>query len=314
MNDYNPLVSIIFPVFNVEKYLDDSLFSIFMQTMDNYEIIAVNDGSTDSSLSILKKWEKKFNGKLSIINQKNQGIAVARNIGLQYAKGQYIYFFDSDDYIHPNLLKHGVAGFRNDSIDIVRFNFTTKMNQLNDNGLCHCYKDSDDFFKNNVDMSCHVWRNIFKSDFLYKNNLYFTKNLLYEDIEFMPLAIWKADKIVHLDQKLYFYRQHGSSITNKNDKTNVQYSWSGKYLLEKLTEYQSMTTSLYFKRVLSNLKVAAIDLISPDNIEWILKMYRKDGCWTKSELVKKNIYYRLRRKYHYFKKIKYLGGKRTNEN
>jgi len=98
----NPKISVIVPVYNVEKYLEDCVRSICAQTLDDIEIICVNDGSTDSSLDILKKIAEE-DERLVIVNQKNAGAGAARNVGVATAKGKYLGFVDSDDLVHPTM-------------------------------------------------------------------------------------------------------------------------------------------------------------------------------------------------------------------
>ena len=97
-----PYVSVIIPVYNTAPYLRQCLDSVCKQTLQNIEIICINDGSTDNSAEILQQYEEK-DSRVCVITQENKGIAVARNIGLQYARGQYIGFVDSDDWIEPNM-------------------------------------------------------------------------------------------------------------------------------------------------------------------------------------------------------------------
>ena len=118
MRDNRPIISVIIPVYNTEKYLQQSLDSIFAQTMENFEIICVNDGSTDNSLEILKKNQNKIS---KIINKKNGGLSSARNEGLTQASGKYIYFFDSDDLLEPNTLNELYKTAKEDDLDLVQF-------------------------------------------------------------------------------------------------------------------------------------------------------------------------------------------------
>ena len=101
---YKPEISIIIPVYNVEKYLDECINSAVNQTFDDIEIICVNDGSTDGSLEIIEKHASK-DKRIRIISQEHKGVGSARNAGLDAAKGKYIYFMDSDDYVELNALK-----------------------------------------------------------------------------------------------------------------------------------------------------------------------------------------------------------------
>ena len=97
-------ISVIIPVFNSELYLDDLFLSLSQQTLQDFEIIAIDDASSDQSFTILQKWQRKFANKMKIVhNPVNLGVGASRNIGLKLAKGEYISFIDSDDFIHPNM-------------------------------------------------------------------------------------------------------------------------------------------------------------------------------------------------------------------
>lgn len=114
----NKLISIIMPVYNAEKYLNRSIESIMNQTYNNIEIILVNDGSTDNSLSICSNYQK-IDSRIKLINQENQGVSFARNKGIDESTGDYIMFIDSDDYIEKNMIEDMVAKITKDDIDLV---------------------------------------------------------------------------------------------------------------------------------------------------------------------------------------------------
>lgn len=103
-NICDKLVSVIIPIYNVEKYLPECLDSLLAQTYPHWQAICVNDGSKDNSLQILQQYAAK-DKRFSIINQENQGLSMARNNGLKQAKGEYVYFLDSDDCLHPQCLE-----------------------------------------------------------------------------------------------------------------------------------------------------------------------------------------------------------------
>lgn len=115
-----PKVSIIIPVYNVEKYLRECLDSVINQTIKDIEIICVNDGSTDNSLNILEEYALR-DKRIKIINKKNGGLASARNEGLKYISGTLCHFLDSDDYIEPNLYENAINIFQNFNIDYLCF-------------------------------------------------------------------------------------------------------------------------------------------------------------------------------------------------
>ncbi|MFC3121275.1 glycosyltransferase family 2 protein [Agaribacter flavus] len=117
-----PKVSVILPIYNVEKYLAQCLSSLTKQSYSNYELIAINDGSTDTSLEIVESYKEHFGSKLIIINQDNSGLSAARNAGLNNATGKYIYFLDSDDWILPTTLEKCVSSLEESGADLLLFN------------------------------------------------------------------------------------------------------------------------------------------------------------------------------------------------
>ena len=98
-----PKVSVIIPVYNAQNYLSECIDSVLRQTMQDFEVICIDDGSSDDSYSILKKYEET-DERVVLLSQTNQGVSAARNVGIDKTRGEYIYFLDSDDYIEPNML------------------------------------------------------------------------------------------------------------------------------------------------------------------------------------------------------------------
>ena len=113
----NDKISIIVPVYNVEKYLDECIQSIINQTHKNIEIILINDGSTDNSLSILRKYEG-IDKRIIVINQENKGLSASRNIGIKKSTGKYISLIDADDIIHPRMIELLYKEIKNNNCDI----------------------------------------------------------------------------------------------------------------------------------------------------------------------------------------------------
>ncbi len=120
----NGLVSIVLPIYNVEKYLDRCMQSIINQTYSNIEIIMVDDGSTDSSGKLCEKWKEK-DSRISVIHKNNEGLGLARNTGIENANGEYICFFDSDDYIDLDTIECLYNAAKNDDSEVVTFGFKT---------------------------------------------------------------------------------------------------------------------------------------------------------------------------------------------
>ena len=118
------LISIVLPIYNVEKYLNRCMNSVVNQTYPNLEIIMVDDGSTDSSGILCEQWKEK-DDRIVVVHKKNEGLGLARNTGIEYARGEYIFFFDSDDYIELNTVESLYCAAKENHSDIVTFGFRT---------------------------------------------------------------------------------------------------------------------------------------------------------------------------------------------
>lgn len=220
-------VSYIVPCFNVEKYVLKCLKSIVSQELNiqNYEIIIINDGSTDKTLSIIKSFIEthlKFN--IILIDQNNYGQSYARNKGLEYSKGKYIWFVDSDDYLNSNISSTLLDFMDNSDLDLLWFNH--KIIDENYNALPLPVEDSKEripigeiftgnyFLENYFGKSCMPWMFIFSRKYLLANSLKFLEGRYFEDILFTSTAIDKAKKISYLNVSGYNYliRHTGSTM------------------------------------------------------------------------------------------------------
>lgn len=218
-----PKISIIVPVYNVEKYLSTCLDSLINQTLKDIEIICVNDGSTDGSLEILNEYAKK-DTRIKIITQKNQGLSMARNNGLKEAKGEYISFIDSDDWIDTKMYEKMYQQATEDNTEIVVCNLKLVRGsdeELNDywpikkNGLINREEAQSYLFK----YPSYAVNKIYKKNFLIKNNLQFIKGILYEDVPFWVLAILNVSRISYCIDYLYHYRlSREDAITKKKSE------------------------------------------------------------------------------------------------
>lgn len=212
-----PKISVIIPVYNSEKYLEYCLASVLLQKYKNLDIICVNDGSTDNSLEILRKFATKDN-RIKIVNQNNQGQSVARNNGMKLAEGEWISFVDSDDWINENLFKKFIKAlpkFKEPDFDIFMFNGSI----FPDNFILNFDIDdwegknphSFDDCKNPFEGNLSACNKIYNREFLIKNNLTFTPNKIFEDQLFSTLALILAKGIYITNHVLYWYRQHDDS-------------------------------------------------------------------------------------------------------
>lgn len=210
-------VSIILPVYNVQDYLETSIQSVLSQTHTSFELIIVNDGSTDSSLEICRHYANTDN-RIKLINKSNGGLSSARNAGLDVADGDYVYFLDSDDYIDTNTIQIMVqekeklqvgclvAGHINVKEDGIVYNERKKSTRIySGKNFVHC-------MVNPRRIGAYAWGKLFDRNLF--STLRFPVGLLYEDIMTIPWAIYDLDKVAYISTPLYMYRQREGSILN----------------------------------------------------------------------------------------------------
>ncbi|MBE6462776.1 MAG: glycosyltransferase [Alphaproteobacteria bacterium] len=208
-----PEISVIMPVYNTSLYLRQSIESVINQTFTNWELICINDGSTDNSLEILEEYASK-DPRITIIDQENQGLSCARNNGIKKSTGKYIAFIDSDDFYATNFLEclYSQTGL---GFDIIGCNFE-KMTIKNDkfkNTTAHpiIYKDALKVLlhKNNF-IHFNVWNKLYKRSVI--SDIEFVPHIYYEDWVYNCQVFERANGFVWLKSRLYGYRISGSSI------------------------------------------------------------------------------------------------------
>lgn len=222
-----PKVSIIIPVYNVEEYLGQCLDSLLSQTLDDFEIICVDDGSTDKSADILETYAANDH-RIKIITQKNKGAGAARNTGEKEATGTYLFFMDSDDYCSTDFLSKVVPYAEKKDSDILVFNYCKFDNQSGKkeyrDGLvkARCplhkevfsYKDMPDVICTSINPT--PWNKLYKRSFVKESGLKWLEISTTNDITFATLSVLIAKRIAYLDEAFLFYRVNlGNSITSK---------------------------------------------------------------------------------------------------
>lgn len=236
-------VSVIIPVYNVSKYIDDCISSVCAQTMKNIEILVVDDGSTDNSVEVCRKWVKK-DSRVRLIQQPNQGVSVARNRGIEESKGKWLAFIDSDDWIEPeylqllydNALKNNadesICGFFFNYPDeqVARGHYSQDMifnghNEVSRIQIQILAKNMCGIENNSGDRIGAPWCKLFRADFIKSNHLSFVPGLKRsQDVVFNLYALEKAEKICYVNVPAYHYRIIEESVCNKFSKqilTNV---------------------------------------------------------------------------------------------
>lgn len=211
-------VSVIIPVYNVANYLSQCLDSVCGQTLTDIEIICINDGSTDSSLSILEQYAAR-DSRIKIISTTNNGVSAARNIGLTSSTGDFIGFVDSDDWIPANFFEKLYQTAISLNVDIcgggIKYygkNKTKKMLTY------HRTKTAENitakFHLFNIPTYNYIWNKLYRRELILGNNLLFTEGIVYEDMIWLPQITALAAKVAVIPGVEYYYRYNASSIVN----------------------------------------------------------------------------------------------------
>lgn len=217
--------SVIVPVYNVEKYLAKCLDSIINQTDQDFELIVVNDGTKDNSQSIIDEYVEKYPSKVKSFIKENGGLSDARNYGVERAKGEYIVFVDSDDYINEKLLeKLSEEIDKYTDIDVIGYNFASMNENYEQIDVTTRPKES------NIDGQKAIsslildkkyfepaWGFAYRLDYWKENNFKYIKGLYHEDFALTPLVILKAKKVSFIDFDGYYYITTQNSITRNSN-------------------------------------------------------------------------------------------------
>lgn len=213
-----PLISVIVPVYKVERYLDKCVQSIVDQTYQNLEIILVDDGSPDSCPQKCDAWRHK-DPRIHVIHKENGGISTARNCGLQVATGTYYYFVDSDDTIVPTLFERVMEIFEEHDVDIVIFDserITEDGNKLGgteklEQGFIPKEKVLSELIIGNINH--YMWNKVYKSD-VFDQVFFPTERVCFEDMPVTCEVVLNANRIYCLNERLYMYLQRSDSATS----------------------------------------------------------------------------------------------------
>lgn len=306
-------ISIIVPVYNVEKFLPRCLDSLIGQTFNDYEIIIIDDGSTDGSPKIISNYIKKSSRKIIYIRKKNEGQASARNIGIEQASGEYLMFVDSDDYIDIDTLQIVYNHAKEKNADIVCFNsYKEENNHIKE--YTREFKYVIDCKKRYIITQSCPWGMLIKTQLIKLNKLYFPKLRAYEDVAIVPSYVMHANRIEYIDNKLYYY-------CIRNGSTMNQISYSEKFedifdamnnlyeLFKKnnmIKQYHDEIEFLFIKHLLhgAGLRFIKFDNYSK-NLKKIIKimnlLFKK---WNKNKYFKKeSIKYKIMCELLYKEKI-----------
>lgn len=219
------LISIIIPVYNAEAYIENCITSMLNQTYDNFELILINDGSKDNSLSMCLKYAKQ-DDRIKVYDKPNGGASSARNLGLKHVKGRYIVFADIDDFVARNYLENLYSVAKEENYDIVQCNYEIVNNQYQEEKYVGFDKnDVREITKvqalNNRLYKVTLWGKIYSSKLF--ENFQFKEGIIYEDDASYYIFIDRANKIAVLDETLYYYYMSDNSVMRNNNQINMDF-------------------------------------------------------------------------------------------
>lgn len=214
------ILSIIVPVYNAERYLEECLRSLFVQDIpaDAYEVIAVDNGSRDSSAAIIDHLQAKYPNLRKVTLETNQLPSGARNAGMDAAQGKYLMFVDSDDYLYPNVLQSLISVIDTDNLDFAHF----ESDNLFDGKIIPGERydatpimTGVELYRMNLTHREVSWSKIYRRSYIEQYHLRCAKGLMYEDFEFAHRIYATASRVRHIDIAPYVFRQHANSTTKK---------------------------------------------------------------------------------------------------
>ena len=297
------LISIIIPVYNVEKYLRKCLDSVINQSYNNLEIIIINDNSTDNSLNILLEY-KKLDSRIKVINlEKNKGVSYSRNIGIDNSNGEYITFIDSDDYVEIDYIETLYNLIKENNYDISIVGFTKIINdkkyclsnnkkyKLNQENLIRMLLDS------NNDLEMTVWGKLYKKEIFF--NIRFKEGKIFEDIDVISKIFFNINSANYLSISKYNYIvKYGSLAYNKySDKEKDRINFSYEFINKVIDKYPN----LEFKSILFYIN----NLIAVSNKQIFDKIYNSDIINKTKKVIKNNYFKILFSNISFIKKIQY---------
>lgn len=263
-------LSIIVPVYNVEKYLPKCLESLTNQTLKDIEIICVNDGSMDNSLAILKEFASK-DSRIRIIDNQHQGVAKTRNTGIEQSTGEYIGFVDSDDYIDIDFFEKLYNSATKSNSDIAIASILKHKNFFNIYNAKYTKEETAITIQDKIKLCedkkhffFYAWNKIYHSGFIKENNIKFSEGQIYEDVMFAIKALYYSNKIISVYGTKYHYIEHENSLTKYKDKTGEK----EHDLIKAYSELQEFCNS-------KNIEIPErLNYYTKENFGFILNLYK----------------------------------------
>ena len=303
----NGLVSIIVPVYQIEKYIKNCLDSILHQTYPNIEIILIDDGSTDSTGKICDEYQLK-DDRIKVIHKMNEGVAIARNVGIQMSKGEFLTFIDGDDYVISNYIELLVNSINtsNSDMSLTNSQVISENTDINYSQVSGSVRELNDLELLRELMSMKIIHNIsgkmFKRDIF--GQILFTPNKKYaEDLEVIYKYVLKIKKATYINVKAYFYLIRQDSAMQKGFDKNqmIEISTIEEIMELVVKKYPTLNIEAQGRCIYSYFAILRWILYSKNKGEYIV-----ERNYLKNKIICSNKNILLSKKISIFLKIKYL--------
>jgi glycosyltransferase involved in cell wall biosynthesis len=240
-----PLLSVIVPVYNVEKFLEECVYSILQQEFEDFEILLVDDGSTDSSSRLCDEFAVK-DERIRVFHKTNGGQSSARNLALDEAKGKYITFVDSDDYISKDFYAPNIKVLEESDVDVIKMPYATfGLKNVDYPNQSKMIKAKDDLFRFLITTDSYLWNRIYKRSIF--DALKFPVGMILEDVFITPEIIKNINSIYLSDQGFYYYRQRENSTVTKTHTPKILEDILKAYLSYLDVTYNSKHRDIFIK-------------------------------------------------------------------
>lgn len=265
-------LSVVVPIYKVEQYLPKCVESLLNQDLppEDYEIILVDDGSPDGCPAICDEYARTCKN-VRVVHRKNGGLSAARNSGIDVAKGQYVQFVDSDDYLEPNVLKTLVGKMEVDKLDVLRFNYQNVNEQyevFEPNKVSKAFVDYRDevcdgmsLLTERLGFGCYAWQFMLKRNLL--ENCRFKEGIYFEDTEWTPRLLHGAKRVTSTELMVYNYLMRSGSITQSVEEKKKRKVLDDKFLLIDSMQEQMRTVSdkRWFDGMIAQIVLSVIDYV-----------------------------------------------------
>ena len=280
-------ISVIVPTYNVEEYISKCLDSIINQTYKNYEIICIDDCSSDNTYKILKEYEKKYNNIKVIKNEKNSGAGYSRNKALEIATGKYVSFIDSDDYIENNFLEELIKSIKSNDLAVCDIYIRYDNKEMTDNLSIACLDESNKLTFINNGLAASPCNKLFKKDILLKYP--FPEGIMNEDIAVVLPILINSKKIGYTNKTYYNYVQHKRSVQNSKLSDKRLDIFKSINILKNRVELNNE----YLDAIIYNQLILFLIYVVPkcENKEMRLEFLKKFYKLSKEYNVYNNVFY-----------------------